>query len=104
MPQGFHSSMYAISESSSIYHLLYSDKNYTLCGFRAEKHHLPAKGGLLVVEIVPPHRELCKQCDKMKKRRKAVTENQAHQNHNPEDSFIKESPRPEHAVFQVFIQ
>ena len=64
--------MYAISGSGSIYHLLYPDHDYTLCGFRAEKHdaEIPAKARLHVVEVVPPNRVLCKQCDKMNNRRK----------------------------------
>ena len=67
-----HASMYAISEASSVYHLLYPDQDYTLCGFQAEKlnAHIPAKAALHVVEFVPPHRKLCKQCDKMNNRRK----------------------------------
>jgi hypothetical protein len=64
--------MYAISGSGSIYHLLYPDHDYTLCGFRAEKYdaEIPAKATLHVVEVVPPNRVLCKQCDKMNNRRK----------------------------------
>lgn len=64
--------MYAVSDSSDLNHLLYPETDYTLCGFRAEKlaapwsHRLP----LHVVATVPPNRELCKQCDKMDKRRK----------------------------------
>lgn len=78
MRPGFRSSMYAMSGSSSIYHLLYPDHAYTLCGFKVEKHdpQLPAKASLHVVEFVPPNRELCKQCDKMKRRRQAVADKQ----------------------------
>ena len=88
-------SIYAISDSSSVFHLLYTDQNYTLCGVRAAKHdpQMP-KGGLYVVEIVPPNRELCKQCEKMKKRREAVADNQNGQSGNPKDSVIQESSRP----------
>jgi hypothetical protein len=72
MRQPSRSSRYAISGPSSVYHLLYPDHDYTLCGFRAEKHdaETPAKATLHVVEFVPPNRELCKQCDKMNNRRK----------------------------------
>jgi hypothetical protein len=72
--------MYAISESSSIYHLLYPDQDYTLRGFRVEKNdaQIPSKATLHVVEIVPSNRELCKQCDKMNNRRKkAMAEGRA---------------------------
>lgn len=91
MRQRFDSSMYAIRGSSSVYHLLYDDQNYTLCGFRAEKRasQLPARAALHVVEIVPPNRELCKQCDRMNKRRQAVTDNQDCQSHNRKDSVSK---------------
>jgi hypothetical protein len=86
-----HSSMYAISKSRSIYHLLYNDQNYTLCGFRAKKFdsELPAKAALQVVETLPPNRELCKQCDKMRNRRGAVSPTKIVKSHNPEDSVIK---------------
>lgn len=99
MRPGFHSSMFAIRESSSVYHLLYDDQDYTLCGFRAAKHdsQSPAKAILHVVEIVHHDRELCKQCDKMKNRRKRGTE-RGLSKHNPEDSGIKESRRPGDAV------
>lgn len=71
--------MYAISESSSIYHLLYPDQEYTLCGFRAERvsFQFHDKAVLHVVEFVPPSRELCKQCDKMDQRRKIASADQA---------------------------
>lgn len=63
--------MYAISDASNIYHLLYPGQDYTLCGFRSEKidsksHQL----ALHTVEVLAPDRELCKQCDKMDQRRK----------------------------------
>jgi hypothetical protein len=66
--------MYAISELSSIYHHLYPDKNYTLCGFRAGKSdaQVPKKVELLVVDSFPRGRRLCKQCDKMGSRREAI--------------------------------
>jgi len=66
-------SMYAISGSSSLYHLLYPDQDFTLCGFRAEKNdpQIPSKAGLHVVKLVPADRELCKQCDKMNTRRQS---------------------------------
>ena len=64
--------MYAISESSSIYHRLYSDQDYTLCGFRAEQSEAQIlnKGRLRIVDSFPLGRRLCKQCDKMSSRRK----------------------------------
>jgi hypothetical protein len=67
--------MYATSESSKKYHLLYPGLNYTLCGFRAEKPDLvnSEKAALHLVHVVPPGRELCKQCDKMDKRRKRAS-------------------------------
>jgi hypothetical protein len=84
-------SMYAITKSSMVYHLLYPDQSYTLCGFRAEKLDLQFsdKAALRVVEFVPPSRELCKQCDKMHKRRKVVTENWDYQSYDPEDSALR---------------
>lgn len=71
--------MYAISESSSIYHLLYPDNAFTLCGFKAEKpdSRYPNKAELHVVESIPPNRDLCKQCDKMHQRRKRAALDQA---------------------------
>ena len=92
-----HSSIYAISGSSSIYHLLYPDQDYTLCGFRAEKHgaEISAKAALHVVEFVPPNRELCKQCDKMNNRRKSNSGGPGSSSPNPEFLLSEESPRPE---------
>ena len=95
--------MYAISGSSSVYHLLYPDQDYTLCGFRAEKNdaQIPAKATLHVVEFVPPNRELCKQCDKMNNRRKGNFGGPGSASPNPEFLLSEESPRPENAAFQV---
>jgi hypothetical protein len=103
MPQPSHSSRYAISGSSRVYHLLYPDQDYTLCGFRAEKHdgQIPAKVALHVVESVPPNRELCKQCDKMNNRRKGNSGGAGSSSHNPELLLSEESPRSEHAAFRV---
>ena len=62
----------------SVYHLLYSDQNYTLCGFMVVKsdaqfdkavHHM--------VDSVPIGRGVSKQCDKMNNRRKQVAESKA---------------------------
>ena len=77
--------MYAISGSSSVYHLLYPDQDYTLCGFRADKTdaQIPAKATLHVVEFVPPNRELCKQCDKMNNRRQGKSEGPGGSSPNP---------------------
>ena len=67
--------MYVISQSSKNYHLLYPDTNYTLCGFRAESPDspFPDRVVLHVVRVAPPGRGLCKQCDKMDKRRKRAS-------------------------------
>lgn len=64
------SGMYAISESSNVYHLLYPDKNYTLCGFRAAESDIQfyEKVALHIVNSFPPDRRLCEQCNKMKNR------------------------------------
>jgi hypothetical protein len=98
-----HSSMYAISGSSSVYHLLYPDEDYTLCGFRAEKHdaQIPSKAALHVVESVPPDRELCKQCDKMNNRRKGNSGGRGSSSPNPEFLLSREGPGAKHAAFQV---
>lgn len=66
---------YAITKSSKSYHLLYPDTDYTLCGFRAENadSQFSEKVALHVVRAAPPGRELCRQCDKMDKRRKSVS-------------------------------
>jgi hypothetical protein len=103
MRQPSHLSMYAISGSSSVYHLLYPDQDYTLCGFRAEKHdaQIPAKAALHVVEFVPPNRELCKQCDKMNNRRKGDSGGPGSSSPNQEFLLSEESPRPENTAFQV---
>ena len=95
--------MYAISGSSSVYHLLYPDQDYTLCGFMAEKNdaQIPTKGALHVVEFVPPDRELCKQCAKMNNRRKGNNGGRGSSSPNPESLLSEESPRPERAAFQV---
>jgi hypothetical protein len=102
MRQPSHFAMYAISGSSSVYHLLYPDQDYTLCGFRAEKSDLqiPSKAGLHVVEFVPPNRELCKQCDKMNNRRKSNSGGPCSSSPTPEFLLSEESPRPEDAAFQ----
>jgi hypothetical protein len=75
MRQPPHSSMYAISGSSSVYHLLYPDQDYTLCGFKAANHDGPirAKAALHAVEFVPPNRELCKQCHKRRVPRQSMS-------------------------------
>lgn len=88
-------SMYAISGSGTVYHLLYPDQDYTLCGFMAEKNdaQIPAKAALHVVEFVPPNRGLCKQCDKMNNRRKGNSGGPGSSSHNPE--FSRQIPRPE---------
>ena len=66
--------MYAMSKLSSIYHRLYPDQSYTLCGFRVEKSdaQIPKKGLLTIVDSFPHGRRLCKQCAKMSNRRKAI--------------------------------
>ncbi|MDX6445235.1 MAG: hypothetical protein QOH71_2309 [Blastocatellia bacterium] len=103
MRQPGHSSIYAISGSSSVYHLLYPDQDYTLCGFRAEKHcaEIAAKAALHVVEFVPPNRELCKQCDKMNNRRKGNSHGPGASGSNPGSLLSRESHRPDHAAFLV---
>jgi len=66
--------MYAMSKLSSIYHRLYPDQSYTLCGFRVEKSdaQIHKKSGLRTVDSFPLGRRLCKQCDKMSSRRKSI--------------------------------
>jgi hypothetical protein len=95
--------MYAISGSSSIYHLLYPDHDYTLCGFRAEKHtaEIPANATLHVVEVVPPNRELCKQCDKMNNRRKGNIGGPGSSSSNPGFLLSERSSQPGAFPFQV---
>jgi hypothetical protein len=95
--------MYAISGSSSIYHLLYPDHDYTLCGFRAEKYvaEIPAKATLHVVEVVPPNRELCKQCDKMNKRRKGNSGGPGSSSPHPRFLLSEKSPSSVRSLFQV---
>ena len=96
MRQPSHLSMYAISGSGSVYHLLYPDQDYTLCGFRAEKHdaQIPAKATLHVVESVPPNRELCKQCDKMNNRRKGNLGGPGSSGSNPRFLLSDRSSQP----------
>jgi len=103
MRQPCHSSMYAISGSSSVYHLLYPDQDYTLCGFRAEKNRaqIQFKAVLHVVEFVPPNRALCKQCDKMNNRRKRNVGDPGSSSPNPEFLLSEAGARLEHAAFQV---
>jgi hypothetical protein len=64
--------MYAKSERSKIYHLLYSSFDYTLCGQKAKGVDLEGSTqvpGLRVVSEQPPNRMLCKQCEKMEQRK-----------------------------------
>jgi hypothetical protein len=102
MRQPSQSSMYAISGSSSVYHLLYPDEDYTLCGFKAKKHDakIPAKAVLHVVEFLPANRELCKQCEKMNNRRKGNSEGPDLSGPNPELSCHKRV-QDESTPFQV---
>ena len=90
--------MYAISGASGVYHLLYPDQDYTLCGFRAEQHRpqMPSKPTLHVVEFVPPNRELCKQCRKMNKRREGNSGGPGSSSLNPEFLLSEASRTPEH--------
>jgi hypothetical protein len=94
MRQSNHSLSYAVSGSSSVYHLLYPDQDYTLCGFKAENHDGPirAKAALHVVEFVPPNRKLCKQCHKMNNRREGNIEGPDSTNVNPEFLLSAASP------------
>jgi hypothetical protein len=102
MRQPSQSSMYAISGSSSVYHLLYPDQDYTLCGFMVEKNNapIPAKGPLHVVVFVPPDRELCKQCANMHNRRKGNGGGPGSSGPNPEFLLSEQSPG-ESTPFQV---
>ncbi len=95
--------MYAISGAGSIYHLLYPDHDHTLCGFRAEKYdaEIPAKATLHVVEVVPPNRELCKQCDKMNNRRKGNSGGPVWSSPNPRFLLSEKSPSSVRFLFQV---
>jgi hypothetical protein len=100
MQQPSHFSMYAICGSGRVYHLLYPNQDYTLCGFRAEKRdvQIPAKATLHVVGFVPPHRELCKQCDKMNNRRKGNGGRPGSSSPNQEFISSEESFRQEHPL------
>jgi hypothetical protein len=85
MREPSYSSMYAISGSGKVYHLLYPDQHYTLCGFRVEKSHARTTAkALQAVEIIPPNRDLCKQCDKMNNRRRLNSGGPGSSRHNPE--------------------
>jgi hypothetical protein len=103
MRQPSHFSIYAISGSSSVYHLLYPDQDYTLCGFKAANHNgqIRAKAALHAVEFVPPNRELCKQCDKMNNRREGNSGRPGSSSLNPKFLLSEESPSPGHSAFQV---
>jgi hypothetical protein len=103
MRQPPHSSMYAISGSSSVYHLLYPDQDYTLCGFKAANHDGPvqAKAALHAVEFVPPDRELCKQCRKMNNRREGNSGGSGSSSLNPEFLLSEASPRQSMSLFKV---
>jgi hypothetical protein len=106
MRQPSQSSMYAISGSSSVYHLLYPDQDYTLCGFRAEKHDgpNPSKAALHVAEFLPHNRELCKQCEKMNNRRKGRSGGRGSSSHNPEFLLSEESPNQSAPLFKFISQ
>lgn len=103
MRQPLCSSRYAISGSSSVYHLLYPDQDYTLCGFKAEKNAppIPSTARLYVVEFVPASRELCKQCDKMNNRRQSDSGGSGSSRSHPEFLLSAESLGPEQAAFPV---
>jgi hypothetical protein len=63
--------MYAQSKRSTIYHLLYSTFDYTLCGQKAkgsDPKGSTRKSGLGVVSEPPPNSMLCKQCERMEER------------------------------------
>jgi hypothetical protein len=66
--------MYAMSKTGSVYHLLYFDKNHTLCGFNVAHIDAEFTGevGLHIVNSIPIGRRLCQQCDKMSNRRKPI--------------------------------
>jgi hypothetical protein len=64
--------MYAVSMSSRVYHLLYASDAYTLCGFKALSLKVPDSNKparLHRVPAIPSNRSLCKQCEKMARRR-----------------------------------
>src|ERR1700737_4999535 len=92
--------MYVISRLSGIYHLLYPDQDFTLCGFRVEKHdpEIPAKAALHAVESVTSNRELCKQCDKMNNRRQGNSGEPGPSRTNSETLLSRESARPHESV------
>ena len=100
MRQRSYSKMYAISGSSNVYHLVYPDQLYTLCGFTAENYavKIAAKAALHIVEFVPYDRELCKHCEKMKKRRQANSEGQGSSNTDSETLSSKDWPGPPDSV------
>ena len=100
MRQPSHSPMYVISRLSGIYHLLYPDQDFTLCGFRVEKHdpEIPAKAALHAVESVTSNRELCKQCDKMNNRRKGNSGGPGSSRTNSETFLSEQSAGPHESV------
>jgi hypothetical protein len=103
MRKSNHFLSYAISGPSNVYHLLYPNQDYTLCGFKAEKNapQIPSKAGLHVVEFLPPRRKLCKQCDKMNGRRQGDTGGPDSSGSHREILMSQERFGPEHAEFQV---
>jgi hypothetical protein len=69
--------MYALSDPGTIYHLLYSSSNFTLCGFRVQRldDSVPHKRAELhFVTEVPSSRSLCKHCEQMQQRRKGMSD------------------------------
>ncbi len=67
--------MYAITIPGKTYHLLYLTRDFTLCGFKAQRLDVPAslKGaGLHFVSVIPVNRSLCKHCAQMQQRRGAA--------------------------------
>lgn len=60
--------MYAQSNRSKVYHLLYSTFDYTLCGQRLNSEAATHEPGLRLVSEQPPNRLLCRQCEKMEER------------------------------------
>jgi hypothetical protein len=67
--------MYAITMGSMTYHILYSTCDYTLCGLKAQRldpSALPRRAPLHVVVLSPSGRRVCKECEEMEQRRRAL--------------------------------
>ena len=60
--------MYATKMVNQIYHLVTPNGNHTLCGLRVSRLPWGAKlaGNLQLVEEIPPSKNICKHCERIK--------------------------------------